>query len=374
MMNNNQLIEWLIAYGNPTIKYRTITELMGNTPNIDNLVDDLLHVKVVDSLLQRLERYGPIQMVDSGTLNSIHTGAGVEGIVAKLIELGMKSGIHVLDSRMQIFRQYVDNVFVHKALSSPGGQDVVNNRAVFIAVLLASYFVHAGYEYDEIISFVKERLDLLYRVASNKLFDIHLSDTELLAYPKRAKSWSLHPVIKPEYDPGCCEKPLPLIHDIFCLAYFPKAFIDKDLENKINRIIEYVLDERFQALPQGYGLLWYKSNRTYYACGWRPELPCLNNYNSEYEKSILVLYMDLMSNFKVARESKWFQNCLNYLEEFKTYNGTYCFPPYLIKDKNNMGYVCGMSMGLGENRKSQKAYEIESTFRMLLIKKRLNTL
>jgi hypothetical protein len=345
---------------------------MGNTPNIDNLVDDLLHVKVVDSLLQRLERYGPIQMVDSGTLNSIHTGAGVEGIVAKLIELGMKSGIHVFDSRMQIFRQYVDNVFVHKALSSPGGQDVVNNRAVFIAVLLASYFVHAGYEYDEIIDFIKERINLLYRIASDKQFNIYLSDTELLDYPKRPKSWAAHPVIRPEYDPGCCEKPLPLIHDIFCLAYFPKAFIDKDLENKINRIIEYVLDERFQALPQGYGLLWYKSNRTYYACGWRPELPCLNNYNSEYEKSILVLYMDLMSNFKVARESKWFQNCLNYLEEFKTYNGTYCFPPYLIKDKNNMGYVCGMSMGLGENRKLEKAYEIESTFRILLIKKRLN--
>lgn len=374
MMNNNELLEWLITNGGPTIKYRTTTELMVNSPNQDKLVDDLLHVKMINSLLKRLECYGPIQTVDIGTLNLIHTGAGVEGIVAKLIELGMKSGIHVFDSRMHIFRQYVDNMFVRKALSSPGGQDVVNNRAIFIAVLLASYFVRAGYEYDEIMSFVKERINLLYRAASNKLFDIHLSDTELLVYPKRPKSWSLHPVIKPEYDPGCCEKPLPLIHDIFCLAYFPKAFIDKDLENKINRIIEYVLDERFQALPQGYGLLWYKSNRTYYACGWRPELPCLNNYNSEYEKSILILYMDLMSNFKVARESKWFQNCLNYLEEFKTYNGTYCFPPYLIKDKNNMGYVCGMSMGLGENRKSQKAYEIESTFRMLLIKKRMNTL
>jgi hypothetical protein len=374
MMNNNELIEWLTAYGNPTIKYRTITELTDNPPNLDNLVDDLLRVKAVNSLLQRLECYGPIQTVDSGTLNSIHTGAGLEGILAKLIELGMKSGIYGFDPRMQIFRQYVDNVFVHKALSSPGGRDVANNRAVFIAVLLASYFVHAGYEYDEIISFIKERINLLYRIASDKQFSIHLSDTELLDYPKRPKSWTAHPVIRPEHDPGCCEKPLPLIHDIFCLAYLPKAFIDKDLENKIDIIIEYVLNERFQALPQGYGLLWYKSNRTYYACGWRPEIPCLHNFDSEYERNILVLYMDLMSNFKVARESKWFQNCLNYLEKFRTHNGTYCFPPQLLKDTKNMGYVCGMSMGLGENRKLEKAYEIESTFRMLLIKKRLNTL
>lgn len=371
-MNNNELIEWLIAYGNPTIKYRAITELMDNPSELDNIVDDLLHVKMVDSLLQRLDCYGPMKAVDSSILNSIHSGAGVEGTVAKLIELGMKSGIHAFDTRMQIFRQYVDNAFVQKALSSPGGQDVVNNRAVFIAVLLASFFVHAGYQYDEIISFIKERINLLYKIANANQFNIHLSDTELLDCPKRPKPWTSHPVIRPEYDPGCCEKPLPLIHDIFCMAYLPKELSDRDLENKVNTIIEYILDERFQALPQGYGLLWYKSNRTYYACGWRPELPCLHNYDSEYEKSILVLYMDLMSNFKVARETIWFQNCFSYLEKFKTPSGTYCFPPCLIRDKKNMGYVSGMSMGLGENRKSEKAYEIESTFRMLLIKKRLN--
>lgn len=373
-MNNNELLDWLIANGGPAIKYRTTTELMDNDSKLDRLIDDLLNTKTINSLLQRLGSYEPLQIVDIRTINAIHSGTGVEGMVAKLLELGMKSGIDVFDFRMQVFRQYVNNDFVSKALSSPGGQDVSNNRAIFIAVLLASYFVRAGYEYDEIISFIKERINLLYRIACDKQFNIHLNDTEISAYPKPPKSWNTNPVIRPEYDPGCNEKPLPLIHDIFCLAYLPKPFIDSDLENKINSIMEYILDERFQALPQGYGLLWYKANRTYYACGWRPELPCLHNYNSEYEKSILILYMELMSNFKVVRESMWFKSCLNYLEEFKTNRGTYCFPDYFLKDAKNMGYVCGMSMGLGENRRSDKAYEIESTFRMLLIKKRANIL
>jgi hypothetical protein len=367
-----ELLDWLMANGGPTIKYRTTTELMDNHSKLDELINDLLNTKTINSLLRRIESYEPMQTVDIRTINAIHSGAGVEGIVAKLLELGMKSGIDAFDSRMQVFRQYVNNAFVSKALSSPGGQDVSHNRAIFIAILLASYFVRAGYEYDEIISFIKERINLLYKIATDKQFNIHLNATEILSYPKPPKSWSASPVIRPEYDPGCNEKPLPLIHDIFCLAYFPKSFIDRDLENKINSIIEYILDERFQALPQGYGLLWYKTNRTYYACGWRPELPCLHNHNSEYEKSILVLYMELMSKFKAARESKWFKNCLNYLEEFKTNKGTYCFPAYFLKDAKNMGYVCGMSMGLGENRKSEKAYEIESTFRMLLIKRRVN--
>lgn len=373
-MNNNQLMEWLIANGGPTIKYRTITELMDNPFNTNDLVNDLLNDRTINSLLQRLENYGPIQTIDNHTINAIHTGTGVEGIVSKLLELGMRAGIDVFDSRMQVFRQYVDNSFVRKALSSLGGQEVANHRAIFIAVLLASYFVKGRYLYDEIISFIKERIAFLYRIASDRQFNIHLSEAELLNYPKRTKSWTSQPVISPVYDPGSCEKPLPLIHDIFCMAYLPKAIIDSDLEYKINSIVEYILDEKFQALPKGYGLLWYKANRTYYACGWRPELPCLHDYNSEYEKGILILYLELMSNFKAARESKWFQNSLDYLENYRTNMGTYCFPTYFLKDKKDMGYVCGMSMGLGENRKSKKAYEIESTFRMLLIKRRVNIL
>lgn len=61
-------------------------------------------------------------------------------------------------------------------------------------------------------------------------------------------------------------------------------------------------------------------------------------------------------------------------EYINSNNGTYCFPSSFLKNVKNNGYVCGMSMGLGENRKLANAYEIESTFRMLLIKKRLNLL
>lgn len=374
IMNDNELLEWLMANGGPIIKYRTATELMEVTENLSKLQRDIIDTKTVASLLQRLEQYKPIEKMDIRTINAIHTGAGVEGIVAKLIELGMRVGIEAFDSRMEIFRQYVDNIFVKEGMQSHGGNDVKNTRAIFIASLIASYFVHAGYIYDEIIDYIKQRIDLLYKAALERQFDVLLKDSELSAYPKRVKSFEKYSVIKPEYDPGCCDKPLPFIHDIYCMAYLPSAFVDSDLEFKINKIMEYIFDERFQALPEGYGLLWYKANRTYYACGWKPQLPCYFNYDSELEKGMLVLNVELMSNFKNVRETKWFIDSINYLEQFRTSTGTYCFPQNLIKDKKDQGYVCGVSMGLGENRKSQRAFEIEATFRMLLIKKRAGLL
>lgn len=373
-MNDNELVEWLFENGGPAIKYRTAAELMDAPYLVNALTNDLLNNPKISSLLHKLEFYGPISAVDSHTLNAVHSGDGAEGVIAKLLELGLGCGVHPFDVRMQVFRQYVCNDFVINALTCPGGQDVINTRAIFIAVLLTSYFIRGRYEYDEIISFAKNRINSLYKVASKKIFDIHLNASELKDYPKRSKGWSDHPVIRPEYDPGCSEMPLPYIHDIFSLAYFPKNYIDKVIEDNINCIVEYILDERFQMLPQGYGLLWYKSNRTYYACGWRPELPCLYNFDSEAEKSKLVLYLDLMSHFKAARKSKWFNNCLNHLEQYKTKDGTYCFPSNYLKDVKNSTYVFGQSMGFEENRKLKRSFEIESTFRMLLIKKRINNI
>ena len=35
-------------------------------------------------------------------------------------------------------------------------------------------------------------------------------------------------------------------------------------------IIMFILDPKFQKIREGYGLLWVKDRRRYYACGWSP--------------------------------------------------------------------------------------------------------
>jgi hypothetical protein len=109
---------------------------------------------------------------------------------------------------------------------------------------------------------------------------------------------------------------------MFALANLPKELVNQDLEKKVGCIVEYVIDSRFQALEKGYGLVWYESNKRYYSCGWKPELPCLNSFDDPNGQRGLLLYMDLMSHFEEARKSAWLQNCVNHLESFRTENGT----------------------------------------------------
>jgi hypothetical protein len=346
-------------------------ELLDSPMQKEDYIQDLLHQEKVQSLLSKLDDFGPITTVDNRTLNAIHKGAGLEGYAAKLLEYGLTKDIAPFHKRMMTFRQYVHNKWVEAAKTSQAGQDVRNNWAMFIAKLLSSYLVQAGYRHPDLVAFVERRTEALYRNAREKNFDVYYSQSELQKMPTRPPNWRNTPVLRAEYDPGGNEKPMPNIWDIYTLAFFPDDCKSVMLQEQIRAIIAYVLDERFQALPWGYGLLFFNENRRYYACGWSPRLPGLHGFDDPLDQGTLLLYTDLMSHFEEARKSAWFRRCLEHLETFKTETGTYCFPKNYIQEKKDQGFVCGASMGLGEDRRRKIALEIESTFRMLLIKKRI---
>lgn len=371
-MNHSELVSWLMDHGGPVIRYRTCAELLDQTPP-EALLTELLAFAPVKTLLEKLDGYGPIERMDSATLNRIHGLGTVESHVAKLLEYGMHAGIEPFDRRMRVFRQYVDNPFLKKAMSAMPGNDADAIRPVIIASLMSSYFARAGYDdFPAAVEFITQRIDGILNPASGKRIDIYLTDQELKSYPKRPKAWSDTPVIRPEFDPYRNITPLPIIHDIFGMAYLPRSSRTPQLDQKIDTIIDYILDQRFRALRRGYGLVYYESIKRYYACGWRPELP--DPAGSDYERSITVLYAELMARFASAHASEWMKSCLTVLEGFRTERGTYRFPPGMLREKKDSGFVCGASMGLGENRRRGEAYELESTFRMLLLKKRLHAL
>jgi hypothetical protein len=62
---------------------------------------------------------------------------------------------------------------------------------------------------------------------------------------------------------------------------------------------------------------------------------------------------------------------MEYLEEFRTEDGTYSFPRTWLPEKKRGYWVGGEYMAFDERRQRPKAIEIESTFRVLTIGKRV---
>jgi hypothetical protein len=372
MRETQELIQWLLKEGGSVIRYRTMFELAeARSPSSDeSLVNTLLQTEKTRWLLEQMDLFGPITHVDIRVLNALHgmKPTCLENIIPRLLERGLHAGVSAFDEKMEHFRQYVDNPLVHRALEKPEHATVEEGRALFIAIVLASYFLRGGYEYDEIIQFVKHRMELLSHLAAERNYDIHLPKAELVGLPK---PWAGQPVIRSEMVPTSGSRPLPLIHDIFAFAYLPAMFLKDQNRQQLEDIVAYVTDERYHAFPPGYGYIWPETNRRVcYACGWNLDLPDLDSDNP-YQQRKIVQRMELLAHFPPARKSPWFQKGMQILEAYQTERGAYSFPSaYLVEMKAGY-YVGGEYMGLEDNRRDSKILELESTFRMLLLKKRI---
>ena len=89
-----------------------------------------------------------------------------------------------------------------------------------------------------------------------------------------------------------------------------------------------------------------------------------------WEPQRTVLFVELAARFESARRSEWFYTALADLEKHRTDEDTCRFPWEYLREKRNSDYIYqGAHMGLGENRRKRSWTEIESTFRMLNIKR-----
>jgi hypothetical protein len=233
-----------------------------------------------------------------------------------------------------------------------------------VANVLASYFLRGGYEHEEIVQFARRQMESISRLAADKNYDIHLPEAELAGLPQK---WAGKPILRPEMVPSSGSKPLPLVHDIYSFAYLPAKFLTGQYQYQLQDIAAYITDDRYRALPIGYGYIWPLANRgVCYGCGWSLELPDLDSADPHRQR-IIVQRMELLARFPGARHSSWFRQGLQLLEAYRTEQGTYRFPPAYLVEQRSGYYIGGNYMGLEDNRRSPKALELESTFRMLLI-------
>ena len=76
--------------------------------------------------------------------------------------------------------------------------------------------------------------------------------------------------------------------------------------------------------------------------------------------------MELLSNFAIASQTKWFSQALEIIEAYKDDNGIYRYPAEYLVEKNAC-WILGNHMSLGENRRKKNALALEGTFRTLII-------
>jgi hypothetical protein len=363
----DRLFEWLLVNGGPVVRYRTARELCGDLPavEVDRMERDLLATPLVEQWLARLDLGGmekelahlsPDELTRLGRLVHGSKPGALENVLGRLNELGLRSGIPEFDRRMLPLMRIFHWQGGWKADSQY--QSAWEN---LVKSIFAWGLLRAGYRPDPAMQdYLCALVDINHKIARDRVFDLYAVGDELIGLPR---AWTDKPIIKQEV---MANYHLPLIHDLYVLANLPAWMMDDSTTAKIDDIIRYVLDPRFQAFPPGYGYAWIKERRTCYSWGWSPHLAGFAelSWQDPIEAGLLIQQLELMANFPAARESRWFQSGLRQLEFFREDSGIYCFPSHYLHDALVGYYVSGYCMSLGENRHVRKGLEIESTFHM----------
>ncbi len=233
--------------------------------------------------------------------------------------------------------------------------------------ILASYLNGMGCRHEAVTMVLQERLDSAHWFAANGEFDIHTDPSGFPAIPTARR---MHPLIHPKFYPDG-KYLYPLVYDLFAWANLPPVLDTPDNRQKVDAILTSVLDERYQRLPWGYGLIFVPPNK-YYGMGWSLHLPRFfeTEPNGAPDTSV-VWWAEAMAGFPVMARSAWFMRILEHLDSFRTADGLWKFPTAYVTEAKDKYFVGGGHMGLGEARKGGDGLKIESTAWMMRIQEKL---
>ena len=347
-MNRIELIDWLFENGDAIIRYRTATELADDKSdyNISSLRTQLMKTPKAHYWMKCLK--------DKRRLNYIHGSYDYcfENAMGKLVFMGIKAGFNKLEDSSKSYIKWL-----RESIETESEEPIENPIDFFYENLIASFLSASGFkDIEPVNGFIRERINKIYNFTKNNDFSIFVDKAN---YKGISSAFENHSLIDPElYTDGKFQ--LPWIHDLLAFSAFYDEFPDE-----IDQIISYILNDKYQKIPEGYGIVMAGVKR-YTVLGWNVWLPGYFGFDTdEFHKQNIIIRMILMSPFKVARKSKWYKSCLKHLKQFKQKDGTYLFPKEYLKEKNNSYFITGSHMGLGENRRSKDGLALESTFWML---------
>lgn len=229
--------------------------------------------------------------------------------------------------------------------------------------VVAGYLFATNYLDDIVYEIVTSRINTLYNftTTSTTKYDIYSSTTSF-KIPSQYKAKKLvNPIL---YETN--ELALPLVYDIF-IFYHVYDKLPEDLKKKIDCIVEYISDYRYQSFDYGYGLIKSQQNK-YHFMGWSLHLPLYNEaLSTGYFKNGLIHRMVLLSKFKNANLDTWINRVLNKLKDFQYDEYLYSFSNEYLPEMKNSYFMNGRHTSLNENRRKRIGKTIESTYYIHLI-------
>ena len=341
MDGHKYAVEYLFNNANDTIKYRLITEVCAiqNPMEVERLrkaiVDSERYKKLLSCLRDRKEYHGA-------------TLYAVENSLNMLVDMGIyyQKGFEEFDE-------------VLKEISDEASQMPINNNHVLgqlSHIVIVPFLLRAGMRESWMMKFFFDRVELIHSFVKKKQYDIY---REELIHKNIPDSFKNRPIIREElYVDGRIS--FPLEYDIYaCAALYNE--VEKDVRKQIGEIIEYIMDERFLLIEDGYGIL--HKNNNYWAMGWDPKPTDLNKC---HKYNPLLLKANLLATFPHVITSKWFAGVMETLQQYVDENGLYHFPKEFLTEKDSC-WMLGCHMGLGESRRKKNALELEGTFRAIML-------
>ncbi|MBZ0300815.1 MAG: hypothetical protein K8J31_13780 [Anaerolineae bacterium] len=341
-------VDWLLEHGGPAIRYRTATELAGLPPNhVAELEAALLGSPLVQAWLHRFQR--------DASFNAVHGAKHTcfENVMGKLTQLGCHSGIEPFDVRTAYFRDWLEH------------QPQLFADVYFSRTMVAAFLLRAGYAHDPAVrAIAQRRLQVLSAFCAQKDYAIYVDPAD---YPSIPKAYRDQPLVDPAlYSDG--DMALPNWYDLYLLAHYPQDLHSEAVQAQIDTVIDYILQPDYQRLPQGYGIGLFAPRR-YWVIGWCVLLPGYFDFDlDEQGRHSLLRHLLLLAHFPTARAHPWFKAAQEHLEGYRTERETYLLPrPYLSEAPNGY-WIAGNFMGLEENRRTEQAIELESTFWLLRLR------
>jgi len=350
-MDSFDLSQWILHNAGPSIRFRTLVEILQEQ-------DVGLVARALKDLLESPEAIEWMgRLMPRFDINSIHSGRpdAFENVVGKLVQLGLRAGLQPFDNKTLPFRVWLsENIETYP--DTP--------HAVFLQTIIASLLAFAGYgSTSPVKTHMMKRLETLYEFAKHPDFSsVFVDKSGFKGLPKGSKS---HRLVNPDLYQDQ-QFMLPWVHDIRGLSSCVDILTNQRHRSKVDKIIEMILTPEYQNLPWSYGLAKYGTR--FYVLGWAAHLPGYFSKPEGRSYAEFLLTLEFMGRFPAARKSPWFVNSIEYLENFRTENGTYLFPRTWLPEKPVGYWVGGLRMGFDNRKNYPVAIECESTFRVLKIK------
>jgi hypothetical protein len=352
-MDDRDLANWLLDNGGAIIRFRTLVDIIReqDVGAVSKALKEMAESPEVVEWLSLIHH--------SLALNDVHSERrdAFENVVSKLVQLGWRSGLQPFDNKNLFFRVW---------LSENVDKEPTEAYEVFKRTVIASVFARAGYQTVEAVNkHVLSRLKAVYQFAKNPDFSqIYVDKSKHVNIPSGLKN---HGLVDPQLYPNQ-QFVLPWIHDLYAFSHLKVVLENDQYRNHVEEILKMVLAPEYQNLPSSYGLARYGTG--YYVLGWPAHLPGYSQSPQGRQFGEMLLLLEALAPFRIIKESQWFQNSMKQIEEFRTEEGTYSFPGEWLPERGKGYWIGGEYMAFDARHDRANAIEVESTFRVLSIRKR----